>query len=229
MPAPAQDESFQARLAWGLVGLILAWAVAQGALLQFGAGSSVASAANAVFLLGVGVPLLAHELAGKGAARLVAMSGWRADLAGAAAGLAVQLLLGVGVIAGARVAYVAGVADPVIRSLAAVATVNIVLLLAGLTPALPMDGGRILRAAIWGFCRDPVRAARAAAAVSEAIALIVVAAGLASAVVGDLADAWPWLLIGAVVWGHARAERGREPGRGRPTAASAPALSEGAS
>jgi Zn-dependent protease len=231
MPAPLQVSSFPARLARALVGLLLASSVAQSSLLQFDPGVRGAAAANALFLAGVALSFAAHELVQAGVARRLAGRRWAADLASAAAGPLVHLLLTLGVILAARIAYVSGVADPLIRSMAEVATFNIVMTGVNLVPALPMDAGRAVRAAVWGFGGDAERASRIAAAMSEVVALLVLAGGLASALLGELTDAWPFILIGAVIWGHARAERraaepapsaiaaaepGREAAQGRP-------------
>lgn len=212
MPAPSQASSSPARRAWALVGLILASAVAQTSLLQLGAAPG-ASAANVVFLLGVAGSLLAHELVqrwveGGLVRRRGAGAGWGVELASAAAGPLTHVVLALAVIVAARIAYVADVADALIRSMAAIVTLNIVLGAANLVPALPLDGGRLLRAVIWALSGDARRASRATTATSEVLALLTLAGGLAAAVTGDLADAWSWLLVGAVVWGHARGVAG---------------------
>jgi Zn-dependent protease len=213
---PPKAWPLQGRLGWTLVGLILAWNVAQGSLLQFAAISAVERLANAVFLIGAGLSLLGHELA-QGAVRAASARNRSrkrdaeprglAELAAAAAGPIASFLFSVVIIAAARVGYVAGLTDALIRSLAAVATFNIVLAVANLAPALPMDGGRLLRAVLRAFGREASRAAGAAGAVGEAIALLILAVGFASAFVANLADAFSWILVGVILFAESRAER----------------------
>jgi Zn-dependent protease len=201
MPNSSRQPPLQGRLAWALLGLILAWNVAQGSLLQFAATAAPERLANAVFLAGVAASLAAHELVRLAVAKAAAGRPRRAELLAAAAGPPVCFLISVAVIAAARVAYVAGVADPLIRCLAAVATFNIVLAAGNLLPALPLDGGRFLRAAL------PRRAGRAAGATGEAIAILALAGGFAAAFMAGLADAFSWILAGVILFAEGRAAR----------------------
>src|SRR5690242_11936896 len=68
-PTPMHSGSSLGRLGWTVVGLILAWNVAAGSLLQFSMVSPEVSAANVIFLLGAGLSLTAHELARSAIAR----------------------------------------------------------------------------------------------------------------------------------------------------------------
>jgi Zn-dependent protease len=58
--------------------------------------------------------------------------------------------------------------------------INLVLLVFNLLPALPLDGGRVLRSALWYFRRDFVAATRGAAAVAQTIAYGLIGLGLFS-------------------------------------------------
>jgi Zn-dependent protease len=214
------------RAGWMLLGLLLAWSVAQAALLQFPAGAAGVGVANAAYLAGAGLTLVGHDLAqgligrmfglrpqaaGRLGPRESAGSGEpprtaTAELAMAAAGPIVLLVMSLAIIALARVAYVVGAGDPMIRALAAVASFNIVLGLANLLPALPLDGGRALRAVIWRVGKDAGRATRIAGVVSEVIALLIVAIGLATALVGSAADALLWVVCGVLLLIVARSE-----------------------
>jgi Zn-dependent protease len=84
--------------------------------------------------------------------------------------------------------------------------INLVLLLFNMLPALPLDGGRVLRAALWARSRDLSRATRTAGSIAETIGQIMIALGIATFIVyGALGG--PWLaLIGWFVLAAARAE-----------------------
>jgi len=57
-------------------------------------------------------------------------------------------------------------------------SINVVLAVFNLLPAYPLDGGRILRAALWGLYRDGERATRESARVSQVIAGALIVIGV---------------------------------------------------
>jgi Zn-dependent protease len=79
---------------------------------------------------------------------------------------------------------------------------NLVLLVFNLIPALPLDGGRVLRSALWQARGDFGWATRVAAGIGRGLALLMIAGGLALLVfVGALGGAWlafiGWFLLQA--------------------------------
>jgi Zn-dependent protease len=79
---------------------------------------------------------------------------------------------------------------------------NVLLLAFNLLPALPLDGGRVLRATLWAVKRDFVGATRIAATVARVLALLLVALGLVLLLArGAFSGAWlafiGWFLLQA--------------------------------
>ena len=67
---------------------------------------------------------------------------------------------------------------PIIAILGYNAVINIALGAFNLVPAFPLDGGRVLRGSLWGRSKNLLKATRNATRVSEALSLIMIAAGL---------------------------------------------------
>lgn len=93
----------------------------------------------------------------------------------AIAGPLVSLVLGVAFLLVAR----APLPEAVDGVVAWLGYLNIVLLVFNLLPALPLDGGRILRSTLWHFKRSFAAATRLAAGVGRAFGYAFIAAGLA--------------------------------------------------
>jgi Zn-dependent protease len=89
-----------------------------------------------------------------------------------------------------------------------VGSTNLILLVFNLLPALPLDGGRVLRAALWRIWRDFRRATLAAVRVSRALALLLVVGGFALlAIEGGYSGLW-LAFVGWFLWQAANAEAG---------------------
>ena len=128
-----------------------------------------------------------------------------AELRVASAGPAVTLILGVAF--GAVATLVRG--RPETDGIAAwLAYINILLLLFNLLPAFPLDGGRMLRGALWARWDDHLRATRTTARIGRSLGVGMFALGLLSAFAGAGVDGL-WLVV--VAWfliGSATAEQG---------------------
>ena len=81
------------------------------------------------------------------------------------------------------------------------ANVNAFVLVINLLPALPLDGGRILRAIVWWRTKDRARATRAAARLGRGFALLLAGLGLYIIILGSLLGLWlvaiAWFINGA--------------------------------
>jgi Zn-dependent protease/CBS domain-containing protein len=78
--------------------------------------------------------------------------------------------------------------------------VNLALLVFNLIPALPLDGGRVLRSALWGAKNDFVWATRVAATIGRGFGYLFIALGVAMFIFqGDFSGAWlafiGWFLL----------------------------------
>lgn len=100
------------------------------------------------------------------------------------------------------IAFVPGLPQAVDGTLFWLAYVNASLLVFNLLPALPLDGGRVLRALLWHLKGDFRRATRIAAVVGQGFGYLFVALGLALLIFqGAFSGAWlafvGWFLIEA--------------------------------
>ena len=82
--------------------------------------------------------------------------------------------------------------------------VNLGVAVFNLIPGLPLDGGRILRAAIWRRTGSFVRATRIAAVGGRVVAATLVAIGIGVSLAGDPVALW-YLPMGVFIWFLARA------------------------
>jgi Zn-dependent protease len=117
----------------------------------------------------------------------------------AIAGPIVSLLLAIG-FAGA--AYIPGLPSAVDGVATWLAVTNAVLLIFNLLPALPLDGGRIFRSAMWQWKGDFVKATRIASMLARVFAVAIIALGLWLVFTSDgIGGAWlaiiGWFLLQA--------------------------------
>jgi Zn-dependent protease len=96
---------------------------------------------------------------------------------------------------------------------------NLVVGVFNLIPALPLDGGRVLHAALWRARGDQGWATRVAAGIGQAFGYVFIALGIAMFVVqGSFSGAW-LVLVGWFVLYGARAEARSAPRPLRPSSA----------
>jgi len=120
-----------------------------------------------------------------GMAPRTAASELRIALGGPLASLATAVVAGV-----VHVVLVELDADPLAASVAAVVGVaNLAVVVLNLFPGLPLDGGRILKAAVWGVTGDESRATRLAWAAGSVLAVCLVSLAVVASASGDAAVA----------------------------------------
>jgi len=122
-----------------------------------------------------------------------------AELRIALAGPLVSLVLGVVFLALALALSLPPALDGVLHWLG---TMNLILLAFNMIPALPLDGGRVLRAALWARSGDHAAATRDAVAIATAFGRFLVAAGIVLVLLtGALGGLWfaliGWFLLNA--------------------------------
>jgi len=84
-----------------------------------------------------------------------------------------------------------------------------------LLPGYPMDGGRVLRSAVWGFTGDTKRASRVAYAVGRVVFFLLIGWGAWRILSGDVFGGVWVALIGWFLMSSARAEARREAAKER--------------
>jgi Zn-dependent protease/predicted transcriptional regulator len=144
-----------------------------------------------LWLLG-GVAELRSEPRTPAADLKIAVVGPVASLACAVVFGAVALLLSGAPLVAGMFAYLAGV--------------NVLLAVFNLIPAAPLDGGRVLRAALWARWRDRVRAAVTAARAGRVFGYMLIAVGFLQVVTGRGFDGLWLALIGLFLVNAASAE-----------------------
>ena len=127
-----------------------------------------------------------------------------AELRIALAGPAVSLVLGVVLLGAALLIELPAAVDGVIFWLG---QINLTLLIFNLLPALPLDGGRVLRALLWMRRQDFAAATRTAATLGRRFGQVMVAGGLLMVLLTGAFGALWLALIGLFLIGAAEAEQ----------------------
>jgi Zn-dependent protease/CBS domain-containing protein len=121
----------------------------------------------------------------------------------AIAGPLVSLVIGVTLVAAAALASLPAEVDGVVAWLG---RINLTLLAFNMLPALPLDGGRVLRSLIWLSTGDFTRATRIAGGLGRGFGLLLVWGGIALALIAGAPGALWLALIGWFVSAAATAE-----------------------
>jgi Zn-dependent protease/CBS domain-containing protein len=211
----------EAHWSWLLVVGLIVWSLADGVFpatnpgLSDGAYVAMAGVATILFFAALTLHELGHAVQARregvaidgitlwvfgGVARLRGqMPSSGAELRIALAGPAVTLALAAVCLLVALALPLPDAVDGVIFWLG---QINLYLLVFNLLPALPLDGGRALRAVLWARRRDFVSASRTAARLGRGFGQVLIAGGVVLVLlVGDLGGLWlaliGWFLLGA--------------------------------
>ena len=114
-------------------------------------------------------------------------------------GPASSLLLGAMFFAVWRYGESAGWPVPAVGVLFYLAWINVALAVFNLIPAFPLDGGRLLRAVLWGFRKNLQWATRITSRLGSGFGILLIALGLYSIIQGQFIGGIWWFLIGMFV------------------------------
>ncbi|GAB3233329.1 site-2 protease family protein [Glycomyces halotolerans] len=92
----------------------------------------------------------------------------------------------------------AGIGTPWVQVTAYLAGINVLLALFNVIPAAPLDGGRILRAALWAWRGDRTSAAVWSARVGRGFGMVLLTFGILSFLFGYGGGLW-WVLLGLFI------------------------------
>jgi predicted transcriptional regulator len=93
---------------------------------------------------------------------------------------------------------------PVVGVSNALAYINTVVAIFNLVPAFPLDGGRMLRAALWHIRKDLRAATRISSQMGSVFGLVLIFLGVFAFIQGNIIGGMWWFLIGIFLRGAAR-------------------------
>lgn len=123
----------------------------------------------------------------------------KAEFRMAIAGPIASLILSAGFLAAHGVAVASGWPEPIQGVLEYLGWINGILVLFNLMPAFPLDGGRVLRAALWHKTHDLRQATRRAARIGSHFGLAFMIGGGFLFITGNIIGGIWWFLIGQFI------------------------------
>jgi Zn-dependent protease len=210
-----------ADLTWVFLAVLITWSLASGLFptLYEGLGATTYWSMGVVGAIGLFASLILHELSHSLVARrhglpIGGITLWifggvaemtsepetaKAEFRIAIAGPLMSFALA-GVfylLAGAAKGAEAGI--PIVGVLSYLSLINVILAVFNLIPAFPLDGGRVLRAALWSWKGSLQKATRWASMAGSGFGMLLIALGLVALVSGNFLGGFWWMLIGFFV------------------------------
>ncbi len=128
----------------------------------------------------------------------------KAEFMMAIAGPAASVVLAVVFIAAGALGNIAGWPGPVVGVLTWIGLINGILAVFNMIPGFPLDGGRVLRAALWHFKGNLQRATRTASSVGAGFGAVLIGLGILHLLLLDPIGGLWFILIGMFVRGAAK-------------------------
>jgi Zn-dependent protease len=209
---------------WFLLGALIVWTQLAGRADILGTGTALGiGVLTAVLFLG---SILGHELAHAGMARLrkLPVTGIRLFMFGGATAIQMEnkpsdefLTTVVGPLTSVAIGFsllgastIGGLSAPLHDTLRSVGGLNVFLGIANLVPGFPLDGGRILHAAIWRITGNERTATSIAARTGMAVWAIAIGVGVVLIARNELQSGIWLALIGSMMFQGARASLERD-------------------
>jgi len=212
---------------WFIIAVLIVWSLSTAYFPQKleGASQSVLLAISVISMLGLFGSLILHELSHSLVARLFNLKvggitlfvfGGVAELERdpesaksefwiAIAGPVMSLFLAGIFSVLASLSRQADISILVVELLTYLGLINLVLAVFNMVPAFPLDGGRVLRSALWFFRGDVVAATRIAGFIGKGFAGLLIAFGILSLFSGQTISGLWQILIGVFIFGASNA------------------------
>lgn len=205
-------------LSWLIIALLISWTLAEGVFPQQFEGYSARTywLMGILGALGLFLSIVIHEMSHSMVARqfglpiegitLFVFGGVahmhdepenpKVEFWMAVAGPIASIVLGV-VFFGIRyVGMRGGWPDPLVGVINYLGIINLVLAAFNLVPAFPLDGGRVLRSALWKWKKDLNRATKIASRIGSIFGAVLIALGVLQLIAGAIIAGIWWILIG---------------------------------
>ena len=214
---------FEVRLdwSWSIIAVLITWTLAQGLFPSYypDLGPRAYWSMAVIAAAGLFASIILHELAHSVVARRYGLAingitlfvfGGVAELSEeperpkiefvmAIAGPIASFLIALGCYLFVGVAAQLDWAAPVLGVASYLAIINLLLATFNLVPAFPLDGGRMLRAALWHFKGSLPWATRITAGIGSGFGIVLIVLGIYRVLTGDLIGGMWWFLIGLFV------------------------------
>lgn len=205
-------------LSWFLIAILVAWSLATGLFPVWYEDLSVATywSMGIAGSLGLFASVVLHELAHSLEARRhgLEMKGItlfifggvaemadeppspKAEFLVAIAGPICSVALGLAFLAARFLGEASQWPTPLVGVLAYLGFINLVLVAFNIVPAFPLDGGRVLRSALWKWRNDLRWATRTTSIIGSGFGFVLIALGVLSVLSGNFIGGMWWFLIG---------------------------------